>query len=182
MEEVWKDIVDYEGLYQVSNLGNVKSLNFNHTGKEQILKPHKDKGGYLRVDLCKDGKRNGKLIHRLVAQAFIPNDDLFKTEINHKDENKENNVWSNLEWCDMSYNNNYGTHQERCAKARLNHPKLSKKVNQYSLDGKTFIQSFHSAMEIQRQLGFANTHISDCCLGKRKSAYGFMWKYKNDDE
>lgn len=182
MEEQWKDIIGYEELYQISNLGRVKSLNYNHTGKEQILKLHKDKGGYLRVDLCKDGKVKNCLIHRLVGNAFIPNDDIFKTQINHKDENKENNNVNNLEYCDMSYNNNYGTHQERCAKARLNHPKLSKKVNQYSKDGKTFIQSFQSAMEIQRQLGFANTHISDCCIGKRKSAYGFRWKYKNDDE
>jgi len=178
---MWKDIQGYEKLYQISNFGRVKSLNYNHTRKEQILKPHKDKGGYLRVDLCKDGKRNGKLIHRLVAQMFLENPNNLPC-INHKSEDKTDNSVNNIEYCDYKYNNNYGTHQERCAKARLNHPKLSKKVNQYSLDGKTFIQSFHSAMEIQRQLGFANTHISDCCLGKRKTAYGFIWKYKNDDE
>lgn len=182
MEEIWKDIYGFEGLYQISNLGRVKSLK-NYGGvKERLIKPKKTKGGYLCVSLWKDLKRYCKLIHRLVAQAFIPNEDLFKTIVNHIDENKENNTVENLEWCTQEYNNNYGTHQERCAIARLNHPDMSKQVEQYSLDGKTLIKTFPSTIEIQRQLGFAQSNISSCCNGKYKTAYGFIWKYKNDGE
>lgn len=169
MEEQWKDIFGYEGLYQISNYGRVKSLKY---GKEEILKPIKDKKGYLHVHLRKDGMEKHHRIHRLVANAFIPNEDLFKTDINHKDENKENNVWSNLEWCDKTYNNNYGGRNKGIAIS------LSKQVQQYSKDGKTLIKTFQSTMEIQRQLGFANTHISECCLGKQKTAYNYVWKYK----
>lgn len=170
MNEEWKDIFGYEGLYQVSNYGNVKSLNYNHTGKEQILKPANRGDGYLFVALWKNGKQKVKLIHSLVATHFIPNDDLFKTQVNHKDENKANNNAGNLEWCDCTYNNNYGTRLARFAKS------MSKQVNQYSLDG-TFIKTWDSMNEIERQLGFYSTDICRCCKGKRKSAHGFIWKY-----
>jgi len=163
MEEIWKPVVGYEGLYEISNLGKVKSLKY---GKERILKSSKNKVGYLMVSLFKDGKHKIYKVHRLVASAFIPNNDLFKTEVNHKDENKENNNIENLEWCTHKYNINYGTRIE----------KISKQVNQYDLAG-NFIQSFQSTMEIERQLGFDNNHISECCNGKRKTAYGFLWEY-----
>jgi len=162
MEEIWKPVVGYEGLYEISNLGKVKSLKY---GKERILKPRNNKG-YLEVDLPKDGKHKSYKVHRLVAQAFIPNDDLFKTEINHIDENKENNNVNNLEWCNRQYNNNFGTRIE----------KISKQVNQYDLAG-NFIQTFPSMHEIERQLGYNNSHICNCCNGKLKTAYGFIWKY-----
>lgn len=181
MEEQWKDIIGYEGLYQVSNLGNVKSLNYNHTGKERILKKYKGQDGYLRNNLCKDGEIKHMLNHRLVAQAFIPNDDLFKTEINHKDENKTNNCLENLEWCTSKENCNYGSRNERMVKAQINHPNKSKQVVQYSLDG-VFLKTWQSIHEIERQLGFANQNIIRCCKGKYKTSYGFIWKYKNDDE
>lgn len=171
MEEIWRDIYGYDGLYQVSNYGNVKSLNYLNHGKEQILKPANRGDGYLFVALWKNGKQKGKLIHRLVAEAFIPNDDLFKTQVNHKDENKANNNVENLEWCDCTYNNNYGTRLARFAKS------MSKPVNQYSKDGKTLIKIWNSMNEIERQLGFDNSSISKCCLGKHKSAYGFRWEY-----
>lgn len=192
MEEQWKDIYGYEGLYQVSNLGRVRSLPRNGTVNDiKILKQKRD-NGYLRISLKKNGFLKTFSVHRLVAQAFLPNDDLFKTQINHKDENKENNNVKNLEWCDAAYNNNYGTHQQRSAKSRLNHPNMSKQVNQYSLDG-NFIRSFQSTKEIQRQLGFSQGHIIKCCNGgyfdKRRNKFvnitqcnGFIWKYKNDDE
>jgi len=177
MKEIWKNIYGYDGLYQISNYGKVKSLKY---GKEQILKPRKDKYGYLRVGLCKDGKVKNCQIHRLVGNAFIPNDDLSKTQINHIDEDKENNNVNNLEWCDCTYNINYGTRNEKVSKAKIN-GKTAKQVQQYSLDG-NFIQSFQSTQEIQRELGFANCHICECCNGKRKTAYGFIWKYKNEEQ
>lgn len=181
MEEQWKDIIDYEGLYQVSNLGNVKSLNYNHTGKEQILKASKTKDGYFQVPLWKNGERKWSRVHRLVASHFIPNDDLFKTQINHKDENKQNNNVNNLEWCNLQYNNNYGTRNKRIAKSNTNNQNRSKSVSQYSLDG-TFIREWQSMSEIKRKLGYQQANICYCCKGKYKTSYGFIWKYKNDDE
>jgi len=193
MEEQWKDIFGYEGLYQVSNLGRVRSLPRNGTVNDiKILKPKKENNGYLRIGLCKNGEQKLYSIHRLVASAFIPNDDLFKTDINHKDENKENNNVENLEWCDAYYNNNYGN---RITKANIKNRQngcfdkfgkwvinnLSKSVLQYDLNG-NFIQTWKSLMDIHRTLGFSYSHISQCCNGKRKTANGFIWKYKNDDE
>ena len=168
MEEVWKDIDEYEGLYQVSNYGRIKSLK---KGKEIILKSRKDKDGYSQVGLWKNGSKKQKTVHRLVALHFIPNDDLFKTEINHKDENKENNNINNLEWTDHITNINYGNRNK----------KLSKEVKQFSLDG-AFIQSFPSTKEIQRQLGYYGSAISECCNGKRKTAYGFRWEYSENEQ
>lgn len=176
MEEIWKDIYGYEELYQVSNLGRVKSLNYNHTRKEHILKPRKDKDGYLRINLYKDEKRKTMFVHRLVAQTFIPNDDLFKTQINHKDENKGNNNINNLEWCDATYNSNYGTRNERNSKSNINHPKKSKQISQYSLDG-VFLKTWESTMQIERETSFAHSFISACCKGKYQKAYGCIWKY-----
>lgn len=176
MKEVWKNIFGYEGLYQVSNLGRVKSFVLYHGTNERILKPYHNKDGYLEIGLTKDNKRTHFLIHRLVALHFIPNDDLFKTEINHKDENKENNNVNNLEWCNRTYNVNYGSRLEKCSKAMINHPNKIKKINQFSLDG-TYIKTFQSIIQIERELGFNNSHICQCCKGKRKTANGFIWKY-----
>lgn len=181
MEEQWRDIIGYEGLYQISNFGRVKSLKYHRSDKERILKPKKEKNGYLQINLYKDEKLKTMFIHRLVANAFIPNEDIFKTQINHKDENKENNNVNNLEFSTPKENSNYGTRNERMAKAKINHPKKSKQVNQYSLDG-NFIRSFPSTMEIERQLGFSNVCISACCLGKQKTAYNYIWKYINNEE
>lgn len=181
MEEIWKDIQGYEDLYQISNLGCVKSLGNDKNRKEKILKPKKEKSGYLRVELHKNGGKKQMYIHRLVALHFILNDDLFKTQINHKDENKENNNVNNLEWCNAYYNSNYGTRNERSGKSRLNHPKWSKKVNQYSIDDGALIKTWESTMQIERETGFAQQNISKCCNGKRKTANGFIWKYKNEE-
>ena len=177
MKEVWRDIKEYEGCYQVSDLGRVKSLNYLHTGKERVLVGIKDKYGYLSVSLCKDGKIKHYLLHRLVAQTFIPNPDNLP-QINHKDEDKTNNAASNLEWCDRKYNNNYGTRNERVAKGLRNHPNKSKTVSQYTIDG-TLVGSYPSTNEAERQTGYSNGNISACCRGKMKQAYGFVWKYNN---
>lgn len=113
--EIWKDIKDYEGLYQVSNLGRVKSLyridSSNHKVYEKILKT-RERHSYIAVDLHKEGKAKTFSVHRLVAMAFISNPDN-KPQINHKDENKENNCVDNLEWCTVLYNNTYGTRMDR---------------------------------------------------------------------
>lgn len=171
--EIWKDVKDYEGLYQVSNLGRVKSLGNDKTRKEKILKL-KNVRGYLLIKLCKDGKQKFFAVHRLVAQHFIPNS-LNLPEINHKDENKENNCLENLEWCDRTYNINYGTRNERVAEKR------SKNVYQYDISG-NFIREWKSAYEIQREIGCSQGNISDCCRGKRKSVYKFIWTYEKREE
>ena len=108
MNEIWKDIVGYEGLYQVSNLGNVKRINFFK--KERFVIPCSNGSGYLYVSLSKNNKRKNFYIHRLVATAFIENHDNLPV-INHKDENRSNNSVDNLEWCTQKYNCNYGLHK-----------------------------------------------------------------------
>ena len=113
MQEIWKDIKGYEGLYQVSNFGRVKSLH----GKEKILKPYHKSTGYIQVILCKNYKTVARMVHRLVAEAFIPNPEN-KSQVNHKDENPLNNVDSNLEWCSATYNINYGTRNHKCMNKR----------------------------------------------------------------
>lgn len=173
MEEIWKDKKDYEGLYQVSNLGRAKSLDRYVKGKGhslqlkkgRILKPMKDNNGYLKVLLSKNGKYTNYYVHRLVAEVFLPNPNNYK-EVNHKDENKTNNVVTNLEWCDRKYNQNYGTRTEKC----------SKTVLQYDLEG-NFIREWKSSAECGRN-GFNQGHVADCCRGELKTHNGFIWKYK----
>ena len=114
MKEEWKDIKGYEGLYQVSNLGRVKSLGNNKSKKEKILDPKPNMYGYKEVRLSKEGKRKPYKVHRLVAIYFIPNPNNYK-EVNHKDEDKTNNHVSNLEWCDRKYNINYGTRNKKAS-------------------------------------------------------------------
>lgn len=193
--EEWRDINGYEGMYQVSNYGRVRSLarkTGNQYGKNtRILKQKKQKLGYMSVGLYKDGKQKYYLIHRLVAQAFIPNPNNYP-QVNHKDENKENNfVWvnedgtvnlekSNLEWCSAQYNSNYGSHIKTYDRAinKPNRPDTSKPVLQYSLDGKP-LNEYPSIMEAQRQTGIKNTHIGRCCRNEYgcKTAGGFKWRY-----
>lgn len=176
-KEIWKDIKGYEGIYQVSNLGRVKrleSLVVNSIGisrkiKEKILKPAKNHTGYLRVSLSYMNKKSNFSVHRLVAQAFIPNPNGFKL-VNHKDEDKTNNIVDNLEWCSAKYNSNYGNRNIKVSK------KLSKKVYQYDKTKGNLIKVWSSAREVQRNLGFANSNIIKCCKGKINSAYGYVWK------
>ena len=175
MNEIWKDIYGFP-YYQVSNLGRVRSFKW---GKERILSPKKIKNDYLQVGLCKNDKRYWKCIHRLVAEAFLDNPNNLP-QVNHINENKTDNRVENLEYCSMEYNQNYGTHQQRSAAARLNHPILSKSVLQYSLNGE-LLNEFSSTMEVQRQLGFRHSHIGECCRGEYNTAYGFIWKYKNEE-
>lgn len=172
--EEWRMIPGYDGLYMVSNLGRVKSLNYNKTGEEKIMTPSVYTGGYLRVKLAKNKKRKLYLVHRLVAMAFIPNPDNLPY-INHKDENPANNCADNLEWCTHEYNINYGTRIEKVVKKTTN-DKRSKRVVQYSLDG-TAIKVWPSSHEIERQLGFRHGNITNCCRGRQNTAYGYIWQY-----
>ena len=117
--EVWKDIKGYEGLYQVSNLGNVMSLHYRGTkNKKQLLKPAKDKDGYLSIALYKDGKTKQYRVHRLVASAFIPNPNNY-SQVNHINEIKDDNRVENLEWCTAKYNNNYGDRRKHASQSQL---------------------------------------------------------------
>lgn len=181
MKEIWKDIKDYEGLYQVSNFGRVRSLgngNSNNS-KVRILKCWISKKGYLSVALCKDGKHKMYKVHRLVAENFIPNP-LNLPCVNHKNENKQDNRVENLEFCDVIYNNSYGTRNQRISKKNTN-GKRSKPVLQYSQDV-TLICEWVSVSEIERELGYKHSSISCCCLGKNKTSHGFIWKYKEKEE
>ena len=161
-EEVWRDITGYEGLYQVSDQGRVKSFKWN---KERFLKPSMDKDGYLLVTLCAGGKRKTLKVHRLVCGAFHENPDN-KPQVNHINEDKTDNRACNLEWCTCKQNVNHGSRNER----------VSKPVGQYSLDGK-LIKLWPSTMEVGRQTGFSQGNISLVANGKYKQAYGFIWKY-----
>lgn len=160
--EIWLPVVGYEGLYEDSNLGRVKSLNYRHTGIERILKPKKDKDGYLQIGLCKDGKAKMHLVHRLVATSFLPNPHNLP-EINHINEQKDDNRVENLQWCDRQYNIEYSQ---------------AKPVLQLTLDGQ-LVREWSSAAEAERLGGYTHAHISKCCLGKLKKHSGFIWRFKD---
>ena len=178
IEEIWKDIEGYEGLYQVSSEGRIKSLSrLTSNGRkiaDRILTPYKNRDGYLQLKLYKDGKYINHKIHRLVANAFIPNPEN-KPEVNHIDENKENNNVSNLEWVTRKENANHGTRNERSAKTN------SKPVMGISLDGKSYLY-FNSAKDAERLAGFDNSAISRCCRGKLKTYKGYTWSFVKGGE
>ena len=121
IKEIWKDIPEYEGLYQVSNFSRVKSLNYKRSGKEKILKTYKDKYGYLILHLHNNSKGKTHFVHRLVALAFLENPENYPM-INHKDESRDNNCVGNLEWCDCKYNLNYGSRNIRLRKTKKGKP------------------------------------------------------------
>ena len=158
-----KDIKNYEGLYAVTPEGEVWSYK-----RKKFLKPRADRYGYLYIDLYKDNVMKTYKIHRLVAEAYLPNPENLP-QINHRDENKTNNCLQNLEWCDCKYNNNYGTRNEKISN--------SKKIPilQYDLDG-NFIREWSSAIDVGREV---RGGICQCLKGKTKTAYGYKWVYKN---
>lgn len=164
MQEIWKDVIGYEGLYQVSDCGNVRSI-CGRYGDEVILKQGIGSTGYRIVTLCGKGKQKTANVHRLVAKAFLPNPNGYPC-INHKDENKTNNSVSNLEWCSYQYNNAYG-------KRIL---KMNQKRWKYVQCVETGV-IYSSASYAQKLTGIIQTSISSCCRGKLKTAGGFHWKY-----
>lgn len=181
MEEIWKDIKEYEGRYQISNFGRVKSLIYH---KEKIMNIYNfrrdgEKGnGYLKVRLSKNKIVRNYYIHRLVAQTFLDNPNNYKY-INHKDENKQNNNVYNLEWCTQKYNVNYGTGLSR--KNYKNICKSRKKVCQYDLQG-NFIKQWKSIKEIHDTLNLSLGNISYCCHGKRNKTGGYICKFYEEKE
>lgn len=184
MREEWRPVVGYEGLYEVSNMGNVKSVErMKWNGKsyykapERILKAGKDSGGYLQVHLCKDGKIKQCLVHRLVAAAFIENPNNLLC-INHKDENPKNNCVQNLEWCSYSYNNTYNDKAKKIGKKVAE----SRKKPLYSINKVSgLITYWTSAKEAGRVLGIDPSSITKCCKGKLKSSGGFVWYYADTE-
>ena len=157
-----KDVVGYEGLYAVTSCGKVWSYR-----NECFLKPDISNKGYLRVQLWKDGKMKHYSLHRLVADAYIPNPKKL-TQVNHKDENKANNCLQNLEWCDSKYNANYGTRNEKVSNS------LKIPILQFSLDGE-LVREWSSATDVGNEV---RRGINNCLKGRSKSSYGFIWKYK----
>ena len=168
MNEVWKDIKGYEGRYQVSNLGRVRSLKFkSHTrfSKSGVLTAMKDSLGYMCVNLS----RKTFKVHRLVAGAFIENPNNYKC-VNHKDEDKTNNKAENLEWCSHKYNNNYGTRNARISQNG------GRKIAQYSLNGE-LIKTWNSEAEAARHYKVKRTTISGCCAGRQHTSCGYIWRF-----
>ena len=159
-----KDIKNYEGLYQVTENGDVWSVRRN-----RFLKPYKNQLGYLRVVLSKKGKVKKYSVHRLVAEAFIDNPNNYPC-VNHKDENKLNNNVDNLEWCTIRYNNCYNDGQIKRARFKR------KKVYQYDLNG-NLIKEWISVNDAGRN-GYKQGHVAACCRGERKTHKGFIWSYE----
>lgn len=197
-QEIWKDIEGYEGLYQVSNMGRVMRVNTQH-----ILRPCIGTTGYWIVALSKNGITKTWKIHRLVAMAFVPNP-CNKREVGHKDENPLNSCADNLEWVTSFENCNMPLHKKRLSSALRGkrdsiktrrkkreaqlgtkshlfgvsgglHPK-SRSVQRFTKDGH-FIDEYGSISDASRILSITAQHISACCVGRRKSAGGYLWRY-----
>lgn len=198
MEEVWKDIEGFENVYQVSNMGRVRSLGFDKWHKGRIIKPHLDgKKHYLFVQLYKDGLSRKINVHRLVAIAFIPNPNNYP-QVNHKDEDKTNNRADNLEWCTARYNINYGNAKRKIIESRYANNDMNKvilrtketkrrnnsyccerPVNQFTWCG-NFVARYISATEAMNKTGVQRAGISRCCKGTTKRAGDFIWCYDED--
>lgn len=183
MEE-WRDIKGYEGIYKISNLGRIERQEFKQilpngaVGiiKKHILKPMVGTNEYLYIQLCKNNHVKRYSVHRLVAQAFIPNPNGYK-EVNHKDENRMNPCADNLEWCDRLYNVHYGTGMEKRAIIR------SIPVDRYTMDGK-YLDTWVSESQYLKEHGITGqSMILKVCKRVRPyySAYGYRWKFVGDN-
>lgn len=189
-KEIWKPIKDYEGLYEISNFGKVKSLSrniynlknkkFNRKTKEKILNCVSNKKGYLTIQLYKNGKQKQYFVHRLVAQAFI-NNFQNKPQINHIDGNKKNNKVDNLEWVSNLENNKHswliGLRTNNTVCHKNNKDKRLTSIIQYSLNG-LILKKWNCINDVTKKYGYNHSNIIACCKNKRATAYGFVWKYK----
>lgn len=187
--EIWKPVVGYEGLYEVSNYGNVVSLNYRQTGERHPLRIKTGKDGYLRVTLCKKCICKSILLHRLVAEAFIPNREN-KPFVDHIDTNRKNNCVFNLKWCNRKENANNPITLKKMADnlKNLKHiygkqiaMKRKIKIVQYTLDG-NLLKVWDSAKDAGISLSIPDTNICNCCKGNRRTAGGYIWKYYNNVE
>lgn len=175
-KEVWKDIQGYEGYYQVSNMGRVRSCDREIVFKDgrrrfykgKLIRPVKTNSGYWQIRMKINEHVKREYVHRLVAKAFIPNPNKFP-EINHKDENRLNNRTDNLEWIEHVENLNYGNRTKKFAISR------GKKVGQFTKDGK-LLHTYYSTREAGRR-GYEQTSVSKCAIGKLKTYKGYVWKY-----
>ena len=163
--ELWKDIPGYEGLYQASTYGRIRSI-FRY---QKILKICNRYKGYGVVTLCVNKNRISASVHREIAKTFLPNSNNYPI-VNHKDENPSNNRIENLEWCDSKYNINYGTGIQRSAEQKY------KPISQFSLNG-NFLATYQSSKEASEILGVSRAAICKCCKGIHKTCCGFIWKY-----
>ena len=169
--EAWKDVVGYEGKYQVSNKGRIRSLPTKSKTKYfsgKVLSMAVDSIGYMVVTLS----RRTYKVHRLVAFAFIDNPNNYPC-VNHKDENKTNNNIENLEWCTYEYNCNYGTRNKRISQNE------GRKIIQYDLTGNE-IRQWKSIADAARCFGVARTTICGCCAGRQHTSCGYVWRYANE--
>ena len=178
MKEIWKDKKDYEGHYQVSNWGRIKSIKF---GKERILKQN-IRCGYYYVNLYKNNIKKQYPVHRLVAEVFIDNPDNLP-QVNHKDENKTNNNVDNLEWCSVLYNNTYGTRLQKVSEKMRNRKEWSKPIDVYDLN-MNFIETLPSIEECGRKYNVSPCNVSYCCNGgykdkKKKNGWHKATRCKN---
>ena len=187
-KEEWCDIIDYENLYQCSNLGRIKSLGNgdSNNSKERILKQGINKKGYCVVVLCKEGKCKSHLVHRIVATAFISNIEN-KPHIDHIDTNKQNNNVNNLRWVTQKQNCNNPITKDKLSKAlkgkivsQEHKNKLSKPILQLSKRGNIILRKWDSLSQVERELGICHSNICECCNGKRKTAKGYKWMYYDD--
>lgn len=200
MKEIWRDIVGYEGLYQVSNLGRVRSLDrkhemYQHKKKQlverkikgKIIRINKRVNGYLFVVLYKNGEGKSKNVHRLIAEAFIPNPNNLP-QVNHKDGNKCNNTIENLEWCTASYNVKHAFDNglkfvsekqiEFMKKLGKNSYRWrNKSVLQMSLNGK-ILKKWDSLTQASKETKINKANIGKCCKKERKTAGGYIWEYE----
>lgn len=171
---VWKPVIGFENSYMVSSEGEIVSLprdyKYGRIDNPTLLKKDLSRG-YYRVTLFKNGVRYRKMVHLLVAEAFIENPER-KPIVNHKDENRTNNKAENLMWCTHKENSNWGTCRNKISK------KVSKRVTQYTKDGK-LIKTWKSATEASRNLGIDLSTISICARDFDKTAGGYKWRYEN---